>query len=98
MIRPYLRDMINDHKTPMKVKVHSGNKIIDCKNQFGGEWKIQLTMQINFITSKDSEEIPSMSTKSDNIEIMIGNETDDIIEEFCKISFAKLSRRIKRKN
>ena len=84
MIRPYLRDMINDHRTPMKVKVHSGNKIIDCKNQFGGEWKIQLTMQINFITSKDSEEIPSMSTKSDNIEIMIGNETDDIIEEFCK--------------
>ena len=97
MIRPYLRDMINDHKTPMKVKVHSGNKIIDCKNQFGGEWKIQLTMQINFITSKDSEEIPSMSTKSDNIEIMIGNETDDIIEEFYKSLLQRYQEGLKEK-
>ena len=28
MIRPYLSDMINDHKTHGKLKVHSGNKII----------------------------------------------------------------------
>ena len=41
-------------------------------------------MQISFISSKDSEEIRTVSTKSDNIEIMIGNKTDDIIEEFCK--------------
>ena len=26
MTRPYLRDMINDHKTSMKVKAHSGNE------------------------------------------------------------------------
>ena len=41
-----------------------------------GEWKIQLTMAINFISSKDSEEIRTMYTKSDNIEIIIGNKTD----------------------
>ena len=43
--------------------------------------EIQLTMAINFISSKDSNETRTMHTKSDNIEIMIGNETDEIIKK-----------------
>ena len=39
MIRPYLRDIINDHKTQEEWKLHSGNTIIDYKTQ--GEWKSQ---------------------------------------------------------
>ena len=54
--------------------------INDHKTQ--SEWKIQLTMQINFISSKDSDETRNMHIKSDNIEIIIGSETNDIIEEF----------------
>ena len=42
MIRPYLRDMINDHKTRGIWKVHSGNKVIDYKTQ--SERKFQLTI------------------------------------------------------
>ena len=39
-------------------------------------------MAINFIFSKaDSNETRTMHAKSDNIEIMIGSETDEIIEE-----------------
>ena len=58
MIRPYLVDMINDHKTK-------------------SEWKIQLTMVINFSSSKlDSDETRIMHTKSSNIEIMIGSDTN----------------------
>ena len=38
-------------------------------------------MQINFISSKDSKETRTMHTNSSNIEIMIGNETDEIIEK-----------------
>ena len=68
MFRPYLRDIINDHKTQGKWKVHSGNKVIDYKTQ--GEWKIQLTMRINFISSKDSSESRTMHTISDNMEIL----------------------------
>ena len=41
-------------------------------------------MQINFISSKDSEEARAIHTKSRNIEIMMGNETDEIIEELCE--------------
>ena len=62
MIRPSLRDIINDNKTQ-------------------NEWKIQLTKAINFISSKDSDEIRIMRSKSDNIEIMRGREKDQIIEE-----------------
>ena len=45
------------------------------------EWKIQLTMQINFISSKDFEETHTMHTKSNNIEILMGNETVEIVEK-----------------
>ena len=39
MIRAYLRDIINDHKTQGEWKVHSGNEVINHKPQ--GKWKIQ---------------------------------------------------------
>ena len=42
-IRPYLIDMINDHKDTTKIKKLA-------------EWKIQLCMHINFISSKDTGE------------------------------------------
>ena len=45
------------------------------------DWKIQLIMSINSISFKYSDETRSMLTNSDNIEIMMGGETDDIIEE-----------------
>ena len=42
-------------------------------------------MAINFISSKDSDEthqnLRTTHTKSDNVEIMMGSETDEIIEE-----------------
>ena len=50
-----------------------------------GEWKIQLTAEINFISLKpDSNETRIMHTKSDNEEIMIGSDTSDVIKELFK--------------
>ena len=43
-----------------------------------GEWKIQLSMQISFI-SPTNEETDIMHSKSDNIEIMRGRGTDEIV-------------------
>ena len=62
MIRPYLRNIINDHKTPKNLKVHSSNEVFDCETQFG-EWKIQLTLLINFISPNGSDETCNMHTK-----------------------------------
>ena len=41
-------------------------------------------MTVNFVSSKDFDEIRTMHTKSDNIYIMMGYETDDIIKELCE--------------
>ena len=45
------------------------------------EWKIQLVMQINFVSSLDKNETRIMHTKGNNIEIMKGIETNDVINE-----------------
>ena len=59
MIRPCLRDMLNNHKTPLKGSL---GKIFD--NNLHGEWQIQVTMQINFVSSLDPGEIGTMNSKS----------------------------------
>ena len=41
------------------------------------KWKIQLTLRIIFISFTDAIETREMHTKSDNITIMIGTETED---------------------
>ena len=71
MIKPYLIDIINDHKTQGEWKVYSGNEVINYKTQ--GEWKVQLAMIINFISSKDSDEIRTMHTKNNDIVISKSN-------------------------
>ena len=66
LIKPYLKELINDHKKK-------------------GEWKIQLTTQINFISLRPgSDETRVMHTKSINEEFMNGSDTDEIIKELFK--------------
>ena len=45
-------------------------------------------MQISFISSVDTGEIRTVDLKSDNVEITVGNEADDIIKELFE-SFKK---------
>ena len=50
-----------------------------------GEWKVQLIADINFISLKPgSDETRAMYTKSDNIEIRIGDDINDVIKELFK--------------
>ena len=59
---PYLHDMINDHTA--------------IRNE-SNEWKIQINMNVNFISSKDTEETCAIYVWSDNKDIKSGNETDN---------------------
>ena len=45
------------------------------------EWKIQLTIKMNFVSTTGSIEYRQMDSKSDKKEITSGFETDKIIEE-----------------
>ena len=96
MINPYLSDIINNHKPHRLVRYHSGDKT--WLEETSSEWKIQLTMAINFIFSKDSDDTRTAHTKSNNVEIMMGSETDEIIEDLFESFFAKISRRVRRIN
>ena len=67
-IVPYLSDLINNNKAKSESK----------------EWKIQITMQANFISSKDTGEICTIYVQSDSKGIRLGNEKDDIIKELLE--------------
>ena len=63
-----------------------------------GEWKVQLIAEINFISLKPgSDETRIMHTRSDNIEIMIGDGNDDIIEELFKSFLQKYEKNLENK-
>ena len=63
---PYLIDLINKQKN----------------NRDGSnEWKIQLNMGVNFISSNDTGEIHAFYVNNDNEEIRSGNETVGIINK-----------------
>ena len=65
------------------------------KHKLNGEWKVQLIAEINFISLKPgSDETCIMHTRSDNIEIMIG---DDIIEELFKSFIQKYEKNLQNK-
>ena len=65
MIKPYLSGLINE------------NKAIETSSN---EWKIQINMHINFVSSNDTGEIRTVFVWSDNKEITLGNEKDDIVK------------------
>ena len=65
------------------IRPYLDDMIIDYKTQ--GECKIQITVSISFISSNDSDETHNLRTKSNNVEIMIGDETDEIMDELFNI-------------
>ena len=65
------------------IESYLADMINDYKSK--GERKIQLTAEINFTSLKpDSDETRIMHTKSDNTEIMIGSDTNEVIKELFK--------------
>ena len=55
-------------------------------------------MQINFAAALNPGEIRTMDSKSKNIEILMGSETDDIINELFESSLQKDQEKLEEKN
>ena len=53
-------------------------------------------MAINFFSSKVSERIRNMYAPSDDIKILIGNETDEIIEKRFNFLLQRCKKKFKR--
>ena len=63
-----------------------------------GEWEIQLIAEISFISLKPgSDETRIMHTGSDNIEILISDNNDDVIEELFKSFTQKYEENLQNK-
>ena len=69
-----------------KIKPYLKDMIDDYKSK--GEWKIQITMRIIFISFIDKNETQVMHTQIDNAEIMNGTDTSDAINKLIN-SFMK---------
>ena len=65
MIKHYSSDVINESKA--------------IENNFN-ERKTQINMLVNFVSSNDTGGIRTIFVLSDNEEIRLGNETDDIVK------------------
>ena len=65
IIRPCLSDLINENKA-----IETGSN----------EWKIQINMHINSVSSNATGETRTVFVRSDKEEIRLGNETDDIVK------------------
>ena len=71
--------------------------INDLKNK--GEWKIQLTAQINFISLRPgSDETRVMHTRSVNEEFMNGSDTNEIIKELFRSLLQRYQENLQEKN
>ena len=63
-----------------------------------GEWKLQLTAEINFISLKPgSDETHIMHTRSDNEEFMNGSDTDEIIKGLLESFLQKYEENLQNK-
>ena len=91
MIKPYLIDIIINHKTQGEWKIHSSNTLIDNKTQ--EKWKIQLTMAINLNYSKDSDENRTIHTKNHHIEIMMSMKQMKLMRNFWNLFYKNINKK-----
>ena len=91
MIRPYLRDLINNHKPAMEdnEEDNEDNSGSEC-----GEWKIQLVMQNNFISAQNFEDTRTIYSVSKPVEIYIGSDTENIIHTFFGAALERFQQAI----
>ena len=82
MIRPYLRDLINDHKPTM-----------EPNNKENGS-KIQLVIQNNCISTKNFEDTCSIYSASEPVEIFLGSDTNETIDELFNTLLQRFQKAI----
>ena len=62
-----------------KIRPYIKDVVIDPEKS--DKWKMQLKIALNFMPSKDNDKQSVMDSRSDGIEIMINDKSNEIIEE-----------------
>ena len=101
MIRPYLRDLIDDHKPTTESynednnnnnNINDSDRDSDSDNDSDrAEWK----MQNNCISTKSFEETYTIYTKGEPTEIFMGRNTNDVIDRLFNTFLQRFQQAIK---
>ena len=89
MIRSYLRDLINNHK-PME-ELNNEENDGDTER---GEWKIQLVMQNNCISSKNFEDTCTIYSASKLVDVFMDRDTKDVIDRLFNTTLRRFQQAI----
>ena len=100
MIRPYLRDLINNHKPTTELNNNNNNNNNDKNNNNNNrvEWKIQPVMQNNFISNNNSEDTRTIYSASKPVEIYMGSDTENAIDTFFNTILGRIQQAIETLN
>ena len=93
MIKPYLRDLINDHKLTSELTHRASNN--DSER---GEWKIQLVIQNNCISTKYFEENRNIYLASKPVKIFMGSDANDTIDSLFDTLLQRFQQEIETSN
>ena len=61
-------------------------------------WTIQLTIAINFISSKVTEEQRIMHSRSNNVKLTSYNDADEVVDELFLVTSFKIPRKFRNIN
>ena len=99
MIRPYLKDLINEHIPTMELNNNNNNNNSNNNNDTDrAEWKIQLTMLNSCISTKSFEDTRTIYSKSEPVEIYMGNDTENVIDTLFNTLLQNFQRSQKTSN
>ena len=90
LIRPYLRDLMNNHKPTEKINNNANNS--DTER---GEWKIQIIMQNNCISTRNFEDTRTIYSASKPVEIFMGSDTNEAIGKLFNTLLQRFQQAIK---
>ena len=93
MIRPYLRDLINNHKPTAELTNRASNN--DSER---GEWKVQIVMQNNCISTKDFEETRTIFPASKPVDIFMGSDTNNTKDSLFDTLLQRFQKEIETSN
>ena len=90
LIRPYLRDLMNNHKPTEKINNNANNS--DTER---GEWKIQIIMQNNCISTRNFEDTRTIYSASKPVETFMGSDTNEAIGKLFNTLLQRFQQAIK---
>ena len=92
VIRPYLRDFIDENK----LIVELNNSNINNNNRV--EWKIQLIIKNNFVYVKDFEDTRTIYSASEPVEIFMGSDKENIFDTLFNTILNKIQEAMETSN